>query len=314
MNDSTNPKNSLPLDEELSLETLRFLADGKPHSIRQTTRYLKNKLELDYTDKRLKSGELSFNNKIRWIVSYLRHEKLLENTKQGVFQITAKGNDIVTNAQAGPTSILEKFKSEFIEYKTRSKRSQKIMDMFSEKEPTSYSEQYGLVAFLDILGIKGISRSRDPNNLIENKNKLLVTLKELLEDTFSDGLEPKLITFSDTIIITIIIDKAKIKDVLIRFGEMIRLSILHGIKLKIPIRGCFTVGNFSQDSNFFIGEAIDDAAQYYELPQWIGISAAPKAHHILDEMDAVDYPKFDIGFTQYNIPLKNSIESDGWAV
>jgi hypothetical protein len=30
-----------------------------------------------------------------------------------------------------------------------------------------------------------------------------------------------------------------------------------------------------------IGPAIDEAAQYYKLPEWIGVSASPTAHRVL---------------------------------
>ena len=64
-----------------------------------------------------------------------------------------------------------------------------------------------------------------------------------------------------------------------------------------------------------LGPAIDEAAEYYNLQQWIGISASPSVHKILDK---IDLSKLLLGgnsiYVKYDIPLKTSIEKNGWAI
>jgi hypothetical protein len=58
-----------------------------------------------------------------------------------------------------------------------------------------------------------------------------------------------------------------------------------------------------------IGPAIDEAAEYYLLPEWSGISTSPSASKILNDAE----PLFDC-FIQYDIPLKNMTERRGWSL
>ena len=81
--------------------------------------------------------------------------------------------------------------------------------------------------------------------------------------------------------------------------------------LKHPIRGSISFGEYYKGDQLIIGEAIDEAVEYNTLPQWIGISAAPSAHKILEYMKS---DSLEDKYQKYDIPTKEILEQNGWAV
>ena len=83
----------------------------------------------------------------------------------------------------------------------------------------------------------------------------------------------------------------------------------------MPLRGCVSCGTyFRSPNNLFTGPAVDEAAEYYTLPQWIGISAAPSANSVLSrEMPLQPYRNGRM-YRRHDIPLRASVEQDAWAL
>lgn len=115
------------------------------------------------------------------------------------------------------------------------------------------------------------------------------------------------LAFSDTMFITA---KGDAEVLLGAFGRVCTRLIPKSICLDIPIRGCVATGEFYQSGDALIsGPAVCEAAAYYELPQWIGISSCPSAYSKIDGLSS------GRGFyTKYDIPLKSSVEYGGLAV
>jgi hypothetical protein len=88
-----------------------------------------------------------------------------------------------------------------------------------------------------------------------------------------------------------------------------RVSILH----HFYFRGCLSAGIFYRSKNMIIGPAVDEAAEYYRLPEWTGISTCPSASKILTDAEEMKASSYDF-FIQYDIPLKTMIEKKGWAL
>jgi hypothetical protein len=55
------------------------------------------------------------------------------------------------------------------------------------------------------------------------------------------------------------------------------------------------------------------AAEYYGLTEWSGISTCQSASKILTDSEEMKASLYDF-FIQYDIPLKNMIEKNGWAL
>ena len=93
-------------------------------------------------------------------------------------------------------------------------------------------------------------------------------------------------TFNDTIVIALTLGRLPaIRDVakfFILLRKFFTVSIINGILF----RGAVSVGKFYSDNvrNLVMGEAVTDAAAWYERANWIGIHATPRASILIDQL------------------------------
>lgn len=204
-------------------------------------------------------------------------------------------------------------------------------------------ERRGVVVFLDALGVKGkwetdsgfidkwktvrkgfqtytamAQKFFDENfrAMVENE------LRKLSKDTsLSSKLIPKFnsVFFSDTVIITASLDKDVPSgfpiEVYIPFvGHTLIAPFLAALRNDILFRGSISVGRLylSVDTSLTVGPAVDEAAEYYRLPDWIGISTAPSATIALRHSEIPDL--LSQHFVEYDIPLKSGVEKNGYAL
>ncbi|MEW6686980.1 MAG: hypothetical protein AB1393_12390 [Candidatus Edwardsbacteria bacterium] len=178
----------------------------------------------------------------------------------------------------------------------------------------------GAVAFLDALGVKGIWSRTDPKTVIkawEDTIALFVKSVRIAEEKTDYICEEYHITaFSDTLIITLVgRDKGKEPRVLLPLmAEIITIPFIHALLRRIYFRGVISIGKFCRSENFIIGPAIDEAAEWYTHPDWIGISTTPSASFGLDSLLEEGHPQFSKWFVRYNIPMRTGIEDKGWAL
>lgn len=81
-------------------------------------------------------------------------------------------------------------------------------------------------------------------------------------------------------------------------GAMCQKVIPRSIDYHIPMRGATSVGKFFIDGQTFVGPAVDEAAEWHESADWIGVHLTPCAIFALDTATDiwVDYePKFKRG-------------------
>jgi hypothetical protein len=191
------------------------------------------------------------------------------------------------------------------------------------------NSRYGAVSFLDMLGAKGIWKNRNPEDVLNNYNDVIKSFKaaiEALNEQIASNtaltiknIEFEISAFSDTIIIAGSVPYERKNDEemtsLVVYAMSLILPIIFPFALanKIYLRGAVSIGEFYKLDKMLIGPAVDEAAQYYMLPEWIGISAAPSLHYFLDNFNHNDLDAREF-FVQWDIPLKNGIESHGWAI
>lgn len=112
----------------------------------------------------------------------------------------------------------------------------------------------------------------------------------------------------------IIVKTNDIDSVLPKLASSLRVPFVMSMATKNPIRGCITTGSFHLDKTFIVGPAIEEAANYYELPQWVGISASPSANREIDKINNYNPNKIKDNFFKCDIPLRESIEQNAWVL
>ena len=116
---------TIPDHQTLMLPLLKNISDGHEHTLRETISALADEFGLtdDERSLLLPSGKQAIiNNRVAWAVTYLRQARLLENTKRGVFTITERGRQVMSDHPGRvDNSVLERF-DEFQEFKNLSKK------------------------------------------------------------------------------------------------------------------------------------------------------------------------------------------------
>lgn len=161
----------------------------------------------------------------------------------------------------------------------------------------------GVVTFLDVLGWKGI---------YTRKTDAIATFKEFIKEIHSQAQKQRgRISYNETVVEvrnvsdTIVLitpcleeDASKALDV---HGKLCKWIIPHSINLEIPVRGATTFGEFELDpkENIFVGKAIDEAAAWHEMADWIGVNLTPSAEYVFVDKDD------DTCWVPYNPPIKS---------
>ncbi len=107
---------SIPDFQTVMLPALAFIADQEEHAIRDVANALAGSFHLSDMERAamLPSGQQhTFDNRVNWAVSYMKHAGLLEYTRRGVFRITERG---VQALRQNPTRIDIKFLAQYPEF------------------------------------------------------------------------------------------------------------------------------------------------------------------------------------------------------
>lgn len=107
---------AVPDFQSLMLPILKYVSDGKEHSLRETIEYLAEQFQLSDEERKelLPSGKQPvFENRVGWARTHLKKAGLLESPKRGYFKITSKGMEILKD---GPSEINIKYLKQFPEY------------------------------------------------------------------------------------------------------------------------------------------------------------------------------------------------------
>ena len=163
----------------------------------------------------------------------------------------------------------------------------------------------GLVIFLDILGTKNLIYNDEGINRF---NLLIDAAKsKFISSNNQDVLNnAKFSYFSDTIMITIENKNYKnFSEYLNAVSEGLIHFLLYAMKLNIFLRGCVSYGEYRTNKFVSVGKAIAEAGSYYELANWIGITATPSLYNKIIKDTDKDIPLL---FVEYDIPTKKGIE------
>lgn len=135
----------------------------------------------------------------------------------------------------------------------------------------------GVILLLDILGWKGIYKSRD--NAIQS----LKTVVEVVEKEASSKYNIKIGILSDTIIAYKFFDGEDKSKVLDQFHDVGQELLQNALTNNFPARGAVSQGEFFVRDQIFVGPAIDEVAEWYEQAEWIGIHMTPSADFVYNK-------------------------------
>ena len=307
----------IPGTADMHSEVLEIIADGKLHELSEVAKLIAEQMGVtaEAREATTRSGSRPFHSGVKRAVSNLRIAGLLENEDHGIFSITEAGRDIAARRPAG---IDFKYLRDNCEpyrrhERDRRKSRESIRKGEAEAEPRV---RCGIVAMIDVLGVRGSWKENGNGGtpeLHEKWNKLLGSAKSSLENDEILKNEMTFTAFSDTMFITVRGDDYA--RLLLSFSKAMWSVIANGIMEDVPLRGCVSCGSyFWSNDDLFTGRAVDEAAAYYSLPQWIGISAAPSANGALNKvMPNLPYLDGNV-YKRHDIPLKASVEQDAWAL
>ncbi len=119
---------AIPDYQTIMLPLLKFAGDEKEHSLRDAVERLADEFELNEEERKemLPSGKQRlFNNRVGWAVTYIRKAGLIESLKHGIFTITERGHQVLSqNIEKIDIKFLNQF-PEFVEFRKPKKKPPK---------------------------------------------------------------------------------------------------------------------------------------------------------------------------------------------
>ena len=168
-------------------------------------------------------------------------------------------------------------------------------------------QQQGLIAILDALGAANYSQEKI-GRFLQSRELVLEQLR--WKAARVQEIDPTLLTtftFNDTVLI-LYQTKAPVTMQDVRgFGELLRRFAVKSLEHGILFRGSLSIGPFYVDSatNTVLGDAVTDAASWYNVADWIGILATPQATLFIQSLLEQNSGDIERLLVDYDVPLKN---------
>jgi hypothetical protein len=170
-------------------------------------------------------------------------------------------------------------------------------------------KQNGMVAILDALGAANYSDPEIQSFLLSRENVLRL-LDEKIEGVLGEinKTQIDIFTFNDTLLVAFKTDlhPPRLKQI-VAFFKILRKFLIDSLKHKILFRGTISIGTFyvDKESSTVMGQAVTDAAAWYNKADWIGIHTTPKATITIQRWLENDDMNQDYLMLDYNVPLKD---------
>lgn len=176
---------------------------------------------------------------------------------------------------------------------------------------TPSKPENGIVAILDALGAASYGDA-EIKRFIDSRQVVLQLLDQKAGDILGDilELEPPVITtftFNDTILIILRTgaDEPRLGGIS-DFFTIMRKFLVDSLAHKILFRGSIAIGTFyvNEETNTVMGQAVTDAAVWYDKADWVGVHATPRANLVIDRwLEREAATKRNV-MLDYNVPLR----------
>ena len=184
----------------------------------------------------------------------------------------------------------------------------------------------------DALGVKGIWARSDPETVVQSWRSVIESVEAAIKQSEGEfaiaSKSPEfdigaggmfLQAFSDTLIVAAWSNNRDFN--IYMMTSVARRAFTTALKHGIYFRGVVSVGSFagSQEDRLIIGPAVDEAAEWYGKPDWIGISAAPSLLFALEQPPPLERdPKFSMMsnflWTKWDVPLSDGKQMKTWVL
>jgi hypothetical protein len=181
-------------------------------------------------------------------------------------------------------------------------------------------KQNGIVAIFDALGASSYSES-EVESFMKSREKALNFLTEKIEGVLGFSADRvSIFTFNDTVIVILKCDEKgpNIEDVK-KFFTILRKFLVDSMREKILFRGSISIGSFyaNEEDNIVMGQAVTDAAAWYNKADWVGVNATPHATIKIQKLLEQQPENLDHLLIDYDIPLKDGrslkLKAINWA-
>lgn len=182
------------------------------------------------------------------------------------------------------------------------------MQEAEQQVATQIERQNGVVAILDALGAKNYTDD-EIRLFLSSRERVLSLLNRQAEGLGTiQPSELGTFTFNDTIIVVLKTGQrsATLKKIA-TFAAVIRQFLVNSMANGLLFRGAAAIGTFYLDDqrNTVMGDAITDAAQWYEQSDWIGVHFTPHSFIELEAMLTASDDKKGWAFIPFDVPLRD---------
>jgi hypothetical protein len=177
------------------------------------------------------------------------------------------------------------------------------------KMRTPSDRQTGIVAILDALGAASYGDA-EIKRFINSRQIVLQLLNQKAEDVFGEIRAPMIttFTFNDTVLIILRTgDEEPRLQQISDFFRIMRKFLVDSLAQRILFRGSIAIGTFytNNKTNTVMGQAVTDAAAWYDKADWIGVHATPRATLVIQRcLEHADKSKGNV-MLDYAVPLKH---------
>src|SRR5713101_8165832 len=176
---------------------------------------------------------------------------------------------------------------------------------------TPPERQNGIIAILDALGAANYGDA-EIKRFIDSRQVVLELLNEKAVNVFGD-ISASMITtftFNDTVLIILRTgtEKPRLKQIS-DFFTIMRKFLVDSLAHRILFRGSIAIGTFyaNDATNTVMGQAVTDAAAWYDKADWIGVHATPRTTLVIERwLEHNDRSKEHV-MLDYDVPLKGGV-------
>lgn len=170
-------------------------------------------------------------------------------------------------------------------------------------------QENGIVAIFDALGAASYSNV-DIERFLQSRSSVLDLLTQKIEGVLGsiDSDRVMIFTFNDTILVILKCgaNGPQLGDIT-SFFIILRKFLVDSMQHRILFRGSISVGSFyaNEAENIVMGQAVTDAAAWYDKAEWIGVHATPHAAIIIQQLLEHGSVRRKYIMLDYDMPLKD---------